>query len=369
MRALSLVLTSTLGASCAGDPADTAASAESFLPPDEPGAWLPGTEAFSYTHTSGEEIPLQVWYPALEADDDLYEYDGFLTYGALDNGAPDCASPRPVVMFSHGNSGLRYQSMFLTEWLAARGYVVVAPDHVGNTIFDIDYAILDEITLRRPQDIVQAFDWLARVSAEPGHLLEGCVDPGAGYAVTGHSFGGYTTMAVAAGGLDLAEVDAWCAQSGGWLCGAADVWRAEHPGSDYADVGDAERVWAAIPMAPAGYEVLVGGLGGVAAPTMVLGGGRDDITPMDEAVRPIYGDLTASPRYLGELIDADHYTFSDACYLAPVYPGCEDAVIDLDFAHQTINTATTALLDAARGFEEASGWLPLEDPAWRWTAD
>lgn len=44
--------------------------------------------------------------------------------------------PFPLVVYSHGNGGLRYVSAFLTEHLASHGFIVVAPDHVGNTAID-----------------------------------------------------------------------------------------------------------------------------------------------------------------------------------------------------------------------------------------
>ena len=43
------------------------------------------------------------------------------------------ASRCPLLVFSHGNSGYRQQSTFLTTHLASWGFVVAAPDHVGNT--------------------------------------------------------------------------------------------------------------------------------------------------------------------------------------------------------------------------------------------
>lgn len=352
---------------CAAEDTDTAG--EAFLPPDQPGSYLVGTEDYTFTTSAGLETTVQVWFPATEADEALYSYDGLVTYGALDDGVPACDTPRPVVLFSHGNTGIRYQSMFLTEWLAARGYVVVAPDHVFNTFFDQDYDLLPELTFRRPGDIADSFDWLVGASGEAGHLLEGCVEESAGYAVGGHSFGGYTTMAVAAPAIDVAAMASFCEDSYGWLCDAADWWYEGNPGVDVAEVGDADRVWAAFPMAPAGYEVLVGALRDVAAPTMVLGGGLDTATTMSGQVTPIYEGLTVSPRYLGELVDADHYTFSDMCYLLPTSSECVDTQIDPDLAHGLINVAITAHLDAARGFDQANDWLPTDDPEFVWTAE
>ena len=58
---------------------------------------------------------------------------GRVRQAALRDAAPADLSPCPLVVFSHGNSGLRRQSTFLTTHLASWGFVVAAPDHTGNT--------------------------------------------------------------------------------------------------------------------------------------------------------------------------------------------------------------------------------------------
>ena len=48
---------------------------------------------------------------------------------ALEAATPACDAARSVIVFSHGYSGIRFQSVFFTEWMASHGYLVVAPDH------------------------------------------------------------------------------------------------------------------------------------------------------------------------------------------------------------------------------------------------
>ena len=71
----------------------------------------------------------------------------------------------PVVAFSHGNGGIRFQSIFLTEVLAQHGYVVVAPDHPHNTLLDFDESASGTVAMRRPGDVTSAVDELFRRSA------------------------------------------------------------------------------------------------------------------------------------------------------------------------------------------------------------
>lgn len=40
----------------------------------------------------------------------------------------------PVIVFSHGNRGMRMQNTFWCDYLASHGYVVVSADHTGNAI-------------------------------------------------------------------------------------------------------------------------------------------------------------------------------------------------------------------------------------------
>ncbi|MBS2020780.1 MAG: hypothetical protein JST92_00095, partial [Deltaproteobacteria bacterium] len=42
--------------------------------------------------------------------------------------------PYPLVVFSHGQGGMRWQSTYYTVKLASHGYIVVSPDHEGDTL-------------------------------------------------------------------------------------------------------------------------------------------------------------------------------------------------------------------------------------------
>lgn len=356
-----------LALACTSDPGKTDDSAAtSYLSPEEAGPFAAGTAEYLFTSSAGYDTPVQIWYPSDETSGSTHLYDDLFEGTALDAPAAACDEARPVVVFSHGNGGIRWQSIFLTERLASRGWVVVAPDHVLNTIFDDDEAAKPELVLRRPIDIADSYDWLVELASAAGGPLEGCVDPDAGYAVIGHSFGGYTTFAVAGAVLDVAATAAWCADNGGWLCD--EVAAAASGGETTFDLSD-PRAWAAVPMAPAGYEALVGGYADITVPVLTLGGGRDTLTPMETAVTPAYEALTgASWRALGEITDAGHYTFSDACDLLPTYADCAPPYLDPAEGHALINTLTVAFLDAQRGEAEAEAWLPPQDDRLVWTA-
>ena len=353
MFLLAAVLTLILGA-CTEPPY------LAYSPPDAPGSYLPGTATSSMTLSTGEDSTIQYWYPATDEVGGAYLYDGtYPSPSTKEQATPDCTQPRPVIMFSHGNGGIRFQSYFLTEFLATHGFVVVAPDHTGNTTFDLDDARRGEMAFRRPEDIQRGFD---HAIADP--FLEGCIDPERGYAMMGHSFGGYTSLAIAGATIDVADLADYCATMPSFVCDAVDAWYAEFPDTHVAQLGD-PRAWASIPLTPAGYAAMQTGLAEIAIPMMVWGGSSDSMTTMADEVSPIYNALTATPRYLAELQNAGHYTFSDACEILPLPLFCGENLIPVEDAHPLINTSITTFLQYSLDVTDAPP-LPLNDPAIVW---
>ena len=57
-------------------------------------------------------LPTQLWYPSQQPSLDLHRYGELKEGGAFASGAVDCSTTRPVVLFSHGNTGMGYQSYF-----------------------------------------------------------------------------------------------------------------------------------------------------------------------------------------------------------------------------------------------------------------
>lgn len=344
------------------DSADSATAEDTWLSPDQSGPWRPSTFASELTPAHGTPLDVQAWYPAMDdGTGESFRYAGIVEADILADGTPDCAVPRPVVVFSHGNSGINVQSWFFAEHMAARGWVVVAPNHTYNTFLDDDSSRKGELTLRRPADVAATFDWLVETAAGPGGPLDGCVDETAGYAVVGHSFGGFTAMAVASAVL-TAEVAASCAP--GWLCADLDAEFTAHPELAPADLRD-PRAWAAVAWTPAAYELLQPTLGQATIPTLIMGGGRDTLTPVPTQVRPIY-EAYGDSKALGVLEDAGHYSFSNACELLPSYEDCSPPFQAPAEVHAIVNTVTAAFLELHQGHDEASAWLPPADAELAW---
>ena len=111
------------------------------------------------------------------------------------------------MIFSHGRRGFGQYSFFLAEYFAARGWVVAAMDHVGDRLEDQETP--EDIFSIRPQDISATIDYLLTRPDEDalGHLA------GEHIVVAGHSFGGFTTFAVAGAQYDIAFLDEACPRS------------------------------------------------------------------------------------------------------------------------------------------------------------
>ena len=153
---------------------------------------------------------VEVWYPAIEGTTgtDIYNMRDFIpeAISALltadvpavyeypagrDAGA--ATGTFPVVLFSHGSSGIRFQSTFLTAHLASWGIIVAAPDHWSRDLFHTLSAPVGD----RNSSVTELLETLDLVTAEnvrPGSRLEGMVDAERIVAM-GHSAGGGTILA------------------------------------------------------------------------------------------------------------------------------------------------------------------------------
>ncbi len=158
-------------------------------------------------------LPCEIWYPAStlespsaagDSNTTLHEEASHplgLPHRARLN-LPPLETPCPLIGFSHGNSGLRQQSTFLMTHLASWGFVVIAPDHMGNTFSEM-LALDNEDARReahlraraqRPHDLAAALRRMTDPAVQESGLPT--VDPG-GIGVMGHSYGGWTALKLA----------------------------------------------------------------------------------------------------------------------------------------------------------------------------
>lgn len=269
--------------------------------PFERGPFPVGVTSVTLTDPSrsARRVPLEIWYPAEASwqgrDRDPQHQDRYAVFGGQKAGqdavrdAGAAAHSVPLVLFSHGFAGHRRQSTFFCTHLASHGYAVVAMDHLGNTLDDVVAMalgtmkagarldlpeLLDGFVSDRPRDVSFTLDAL-----RDGALTLPVTVDAQRVGMSGHSFGGFTTLVVA-------ERD--------------------------------ERIVAALPLAPAG------GPGYLSAPaltsaltlrfegrvqTLFLALERDTLLPLAGIVSLF--QRTPSPVRMLVLENADHMHFCD----------------------------------------------------------
>ncbi len=336
-----------LGCSPAEDAdADTAAPGAVWMDPGDWGIYDVGATTVEFTDWRGKDLTAELWYPAIvDPDDEPDPYPEIrLTGQAHRDEDPDpSGAPYPLLAFSHGFGGIRYQSAFLTEHLASHGYVTVAVDHPGNTFLDYDDDLTAQVAAERPDDVKSSVDMiLSMVESDPdwSGMLQGET-----YAMMGHSFGGWTTLLVAGGIVDLDGMEQFCATDSSWgFCTYLD----EIQDIDI-DVEPDERAVLALPMAGPGWYVFGSagqGLAGL-APALVMGGELDDLAPPETEIIPSYQAISG-PKRLGILAGAGHYIFSDICQVASSWlDECQEEAagyINIETGHQVIISVVTAWL-------------------------
>ena len=113
---------------------------------------------------------------------------------------PAPGGPWPLIIFSHCHNCVRFSAFTVAERLASHGFLVAAPDHTGNTLFDqlngMDTQIGEEFLQVRVADLQAVLDALLAAADPVPAPLQGLVDA-ARIGALGHSFGAATAGRIA----------------------------------------------------------------------------------------------------------------------------------------------------------------------------
>ena len=155
-------------------------------------------------------LAVDIWYPAAPSDAAPSVYEVFpgvaFAAAAAQHHAPVLGGQFPLILLSHGRTGIRISYSLVCEALAARGAVVVSSEHPGDTLFDwLSGTQTDDKTneLNRVADANLVLDALLVGQSVIPADLAAAIDHDR-VALAGHSYGAYTAFAVAAGSRGVA---------------------------------------------------------------------------------------------------------------------------------------------------------------------
>lgn len=259
----------------------------------EPGPYPLGVT--TYTLAKGPSV--EVWYPAVEGTTGEVSYDvrdftppaireiltadipaSFTFEGARDAEAAE--GTFPVVLFSHGFTGIRLQSSFLTAHLASWGFVVASPDHPSRDLTNVLNGTASGDRNDSIDDLLQSLELVVAESASPESLLSGHVDDSMVVAV-GHSAGGGTVLGAA---LDE-RVDGYVSLASGVL------------------LGDPSATTTTVEGAATGLPD---------KPSFFMAGSVDAVVPPEDRTRPSF-EAVPEPSLLWIIDGVGHNGFDDFC--------------------------------------------------------
>jgi dienelactone hydrolase len=297
----------------------SAAGASENFDPQKPGPYPVGVTTVTLVDpsrtdpaTNGPRTLLtEIWYPAIDAARDMPknkasdfllkgsvpgmyqavalafkmkmdEYDKTFKNEAVRD-APIRDGKYPLIVFSHGNGGIRNQSTFWCDYMASHGYVIAAPDHTGNAALTavngkmvvMNGQLREFAAENRPKDVSFVIDMMNWYSKGGDSRFNQRIDMGK-IGVAGHSFGGYTSIHV---------------------------------------INSDPRIDAIIPMTPVWEERT-----NYATPVMMMVATEDKTIGIkgNDKARQYYAE-SKGPSYLVEILDAGHFSFSDMFQIQPNY--------------------------------------------------
>ncbi|MFM8862105.1 MAG: alpha/beta hydrolase family protein [Acidimicrobiia bacterium] len=278
------------------------------------------------------DLSVDVWYPAAKGATGKAARYALLPTAYIDSKVAIAdisiatGAPYPLIVYSHGSGGQKFIASFLTEELAAQGFVVIAANHTGDTAIDraTNTSVApDQNDLNRPADVSRLIDDMLARTNSSGDFFSGRVDTER-IGVVGHSYGGYTSIATVAGHT-----------------------------TPLGSVKPDSRVKAIVAQAPYTLRLTPAELAADKVPTMLIAGTKDITTPTNTNAMVAFGAITGPPVVLAEITGAAHQAFTDVCTYLDQIPKLPDApaFVITTVQAQAKEGCGPEFLDYARGLE------------------
>ncbi|WP_083602360.1 alpha/beta hydrolase [Hydrococcus rivularis] len=224
----------------------------------------------------------------------------------------------PLVVISHGFAADRKFLRYLARHLASYGMTVAALDHPGSNIavlvkkalgMRVSQLLPASEFIDRPQDISFLLDKLEILNRRKG-VLKGKLNVRQ-VTVIGHSYGGYTALAVAGAELNPKALRGFCQavsilqrSPADWLqCAASEL---PYGRRQFRD----PRVAQVIAFNPIIGNLFGNDLSGVKVPTLIVSSSADGITPTISHQLQPFKQLSGE-KYLLVAIGATHMSLTD----------------------------------------------------------
>lgn len=228
---------------------------------------------------------------------------------------PQTATPKPIVVISHGVNSDRNTYAYLAEHLASYGFVVVMPEHIGSNTNQLQALMLGRVTdvtqpaefLDRPLDVRFVLDELERLSADDP-MLQGQLNLDQ-VGVMGQSFGGYTALALAGATINFGQLQQDCGSRLKDTINISLVLQCQAlklPQQRYELQDD--RVKAIIAINPIDSSVLGETLSQIQTPVMFVSGSADKVTPVLLEQATPFTWLTTADKYFVLMQGGTHFS-------------------------------------------------------------
>jgi len=284
-------------------------------------------EPYDWRGAKAHALHTMIWYPAVADAREAPQWIGppIVPFFSAGNAAPDAVpaggSLHPLILLSHGNGGASSGLAWLGTALAARGFIVAAVDHPGNN--SAEGTTVDGFSLfwLRAVDLSAITDALL-ADKTFGHLINPTR-----IGAAGHSYGGYTVVAVAGGVADPSQLEVFCRSAAAdELCRAPGIsdmrnMRLARLRSDpvfrqrYSEAGKSyrdERIRAVFAMAPGPAPVFTQeSLRKISIPVAIVMGSADEIAPPASGGEALAKSIPNASLKLFQ--HAGHFVFLDAC--------------------------------------------------------
>jgi len=219
--------------------------------------------------------------------------------------------PIPVVVISHGLGDSPQSFLDVAAHAASHGLLVAIPEHIGSNFVQqqamlnglAQESFLPQEFLDRPLDIRFLLDELSRRNGADfgGRLALDRV------VVAGHSFGGYTALALAGATIDFERLAQRCDASANILADAALLLECralalQSQPAVVEQLGETgvqdDRVALVMAFAPVSNLFAPQGMAAIQRPVMIVGGALDVVAPVVPQQVSAFHWLTTPDRYL-----------------------------------------------------------------------